>query len=832
MKHVIIGGVAGGATTAARIRRIDEHAEIIMFEKGNYISYANCGLPYYIGNVIQDRENLFVQTPEVFGTRFNMDVRINSEVIAIDPIKHLVTVRTSDGEEYQESYDKLLLSPGAYPVKPPLPGIDSDGIFTIRNVDDTDRIKTYIKSHPIRKAVVVGAGFIGLEMAENLHALGVKVSIVEMADQVMTPIDFSMAGLVHQHLYQKNIALYLNNAVKAFVPIQGPDPAIKVELSDSSTLESDIVILSIGVRPETKLAKEAGIQLGTTGGIAVNEYLETSEKDIYAVGDAIEYPHPITGERWLNYLAGPANRQGRIAADNMVFGNKITYEGAIGTSIAKVFDMTVAATGLSGKKLKQLEMPYLTTTIHSNSHADYYPMALPISIKITFHPTTGQLYGGQIVGFAGVDKRVDTVARIVKSHGTIHDLMTLEHAYAPPFSSAKDPIAIAGYVASNIITGKMNPVYWRKMQKRNPEDVFLLDVRIEEEYMIGTLKGAVNIPLDELRDRLDEVPKDKPIYVFCAVGVRGYFAANILTQNGYKEVYNLSGGYKTYEAAAESELGSVPIQPSFSIAYKDTGEPVVQSEPVMPPSPASIQVNTITVNAVGMQCPGPILKIKQNIDAIKPGERVEIHASDPGFERDVQAWCRTTGHQLIEQTNDKGIYRAVVEKKDDNKPSVPVTVSGNKGKTLIMFSDDLDKALATFVLANGAAATGEKVSIFFTFWGLNVIKQVKKPKVSKDIFGKMFGMMLPSHSGSLKLSKMNMFGAGSRMMRHIMKIRGIDSLESLRQQALDNGVEFIACQMSMDVMGVKREELLDQVTIGGVATYMSRAVEADVNLFI
>ncbi|MFY9364382.1 MAG: FAD-dependent oxidoreductase, partial [Bacteroidales bacterium] len=318
MKYVIIGGVAGGATTAARIRRNDEKAEIVMFEKGKYISYANCGLPYYIGDVIKDRENLFVQTPESFGTRFNMDVRVQSEVISINPKEHTVVVRKADGEAYTESYDKLLLSPGAAPVVPPLPGIDSEGIFSLRNVDDTDRIKAYVKSHPIRRAVVVGAGFIGLEMAENLHALGAKVAIVEMADQVMAPIDFSMAGLVHQHLYQKNIALYLNNAVKGFVPIQGPDPAIKVALSDGSTLEADIVILSIGVRADTTLAKGAGLQIGQRGGIFVNEFLETSEKDIYAVGDAIEYPHPITGESWLNFLAGPANRQGRIAADNMV----------------------------------------------------------------------------------------------------------------------------------------------------------------------------------------------------------------------------------------------------------------------------------------------------------------------------------------------------------------------------------------------------------------------------------------------------------------------------------------------------------------------------------
>ncbi|HPX79387.1 MAG: FAD-dependent oxidoreductase [Bacteroidales bacterium] len=833
MKHVIIGGVAGGATTAARIRRNDENAEIIMFEKGKYISYANCGLPYYIGGVIKDRENLFVQTPETFGTRFNMDVRINSEVIAIDPEKHLITVRTADGEEYKESYDKLLLSPGANPVKPPLPGIDSEGIFTMRNVDDTDNIKAYMKSHPIRRAVVVGAGFIGLEMAENLHEAGAKVSIVEMADQVMTPIDFSMAGLVHQHLYQKNISLYLNQAVKGFVPLHGPDPAIRVELNNGSSLEADIVILSIGVRPETALAKGAGLQIGSRGGIYVNEFLQTSEKDIYAVGDAIEFPHPITKEPWLNYLAGPANRQGRIVADNMVFGNKISYEGSIGTSIAKVFDITVAATGLAAKKLKQLDIPYLTATTHSNAHAGYYPNALPLSIKITFDPSTGQLYGGQVVGFDGVDKRIDVLAQVVKNKGTIYDLMTLEHAYAPPFSSAKDPVAIAGYVASNILCGKMKPLYWREMQHANDAEVFKLDVRIPEEYEIGTIKGSVNIPLDELRERLDEVPKDKPVYVFCAVGLRGYLASNILSAHGYKEVYNLSGGYKTYEAAAESELESVPIQPAFTSSYSDSGDPLVKPDSVAHPSPASIEVNTITIDATGMQCPGPILKIKKNIDAIKPGQRIEISATDPGFERDVKAWCQTTGNTLIEQTNSKGIFRAVVEKKSESSVSAgPVVQAGPKGKTLIMFSDDLDKALATFVLANGAAATGEKVSIFFTFWGLNVIKKTKKPRVSKDIFGKMFGMMLPSHSGSLKLSKMNMFGAGSRMMRHIMKIRGIDSLEDLRRQALENGVEFIACQMSMDVMGVTKEEMLDEVTIGGVATYMNRAVQSDVNLFI
>ncbi|HOO42502.1 MAG TPA: FAD-dependent oxidoreductase [Bacteroidales bacterium] len=833
MKHLIIGGVAGGATTAARIRRNDENAEIIMFEKGHYISYANCGLPYYIGDVIKDRTKLFVQTPESFGTRFNMDIRINSEVIDINPDIHQVIVRNEKGEEYTESYDKLLLSPGAGPVKPPLPGIDSEGIFTMRNVDDTDRIKKYLQSRPIRRAVVVGAGFIGLEMAENLHATGAQVTIVEMAEQVMAPIDFSMAGLVHQHLYQKNIALHLNQAVKAFIPLKGPDPAIQVELADGSKIIADIVILSIGVRPETSLAKKAGLEIGKAGGIHVNEYLQTSDPDIYAVGDAIEYPHPISGQPWLNYLAGPANRQGRIVADNMVFGNKIKYEGSIGTSIAKVFDMTVASTGLPGKKLKQLNIPYLTSTTHSNSHAGYYPKALQMSIKIAFDPENGRLYGGQIVGYEGVDKRIDLLAQMVKRNGTVYDLIKLEHAYAPPFSSAKDPVAIAGYVASNILSGKMKPLYWRKMQKADSSQVFKLDVRTPEENALGTIEGAVNIPVDALRNRLDEIPRDKPLYVFCAVGLRGYLASNILIQNGFKDVYNLSGGYKTYEAAAESEHKSVPITPAFSSQYDDSGDRTDISRPTAAKSSAStISANILKIDATGLQCPGPIMKIKHSIDAMEPGQQMEIQATDPGFARDIQAWCQTTGNILVEQSDSKGIFRAVVEKKQKQEtPSAP-SVSGGKGKTLIMFSDDLDKALATFVLANGAAATGEKVSIFFTFWGLNVIKKVNKPKTNKDIFGKMFGMMLPSHSGLLKLSKMNMFGMGRRMMRHIMKLRGIDSLEDLRTQAIENGVEFIACQMSMDVMGVKKEELIDHATIGGVASYMNRAVQADVNLFI
>ena len=826
MKIIIIGGVAGGATTAARIRRIDETAEIILLEKGKHISYANCGLPYYIGGVIEEREKLFVQTPEAFSTRFRVDVRTENEVIFIDRKKKTVTVRQSSEDTYEESYDKLLISTGASPVRPPLPGIDLPGIFTLRNVTDTDRIKEYINSHSPRKAVVVGAGFIGLEMAENLHAQGAKVSIVEMGNQVMAPIDFSMASLVHQHLMDKGVNLYLEQAVASF---EREGKGLKVTFKNGQSISADIVILSIGVRPETSLARAAELTIGPAGGIAVNDYLQTSDEAIYAIGDAIEYRHPITGKPWLNYLAGPANRQGRIVADN-ILGAKIPYEGSIGTSIAKVFDMTVASTGLPGKRLRLEGIDYMSSTIHPASHAGYYPDAMPMSIKITFDKQTGRLYGGQIVGYDGVDKRIDGLALVIKHQGTVYDLMKVEQAYAPPFSSAKDPVAIAGYVAEDMITGKTNPVYWRELRDIEMENKFLLDVRTQDEFALGSLPGAVNIPLDELRDRMSELPKDRMIYTFCAVGLRGYLAYRILTQHGFDKVRNLSGGLKTYRAAT----APIVIHQENEDQTDESPSPqekTLSSEPSAAPAIPVAAAKTIRVDACGLQCPGPILKMKKTMDGLASGERVEITATDPGFPRDAAAWCSSTGNQLISKEASGGKSVVIIEKGEPKACNIVTSCEG-KGKTFIMFSDDLDKALATFVLANGAAATGQKVTIFFTFWGLNVIKKLHKPETEKDIFGKMFGMMLPSSSKKLKLSKMSMGGIGGKMMRYIMNKKGIDSLESLRQQALENGVEFIACQMSMDVMGVKQEELLDEVTIGGVATYMERAHNANVNLFI
>lgn len=817
MKYVIVGGVAGGATAAARIRRNTEDAEIILFEKGEYISYANCGLPYYIGGVIAEREKLFVQTPQAFGKRFNIDVRTQSEVVAVHPAEKTVDIRTSDGKTYTEHYDKLLLSPGASPVRPPLPGIDNEGIFTLRNVNDTDAIKGYLQQHKVKRAVIIGAGFIGLEMAENLQEAGAEVAVVEMANQVMAPIDFSMASLVHEHLLQKGVRLYLEKAVDAF---ERTANGLEVIFKSGERLSADMVLLSIGVRPNTSLATEAGLEIGEMRGIKVNDYLQTSDEHIYAVGDAIEFRHPLTDKPWLNYLAGPANRQARIVADNMVFGNEVTYEGAIGTSIAKVFDMTVAASGLPAKRLKQAGIDYLSATIHSGSHAGYYPDALQMSIKITFSPTDGKLLGAQIVGYNGVDKRIDEFSQVIKHNGTVYDLMALEQAYAHPFSSAKDPVAVAGYVAGNILNGKMHPLYWRELQVADLSKITLVDVRTPDEFALGSLKGAVNIPLDDMRERMQEIPQDKPIYLYCGVGLRGYLASNILLMNGYKEVKNLIGGLKLYKAAT----APLPEPKIFTATLSDGGKQVV-------PSTVIPSIKAIKVDACGISCPGPIMKLKKSMEELADGERLEIVATDAGFPRDAEAWCQTTGNRFVSVHSGGGKYQVIVEK---NTPQMCTTETckADKGKTFILFSDDLDKVLATFVLANGAVATGEKVTIFFTFWGLNAIKKMNKPAVKKDFFGKMFGMMLPSSSLKLKLSKMNMGGMGSKMMRYIMNKKNIESLESLREQAIQNGVEFIACQMSMDVMGVKREELLDNVTIGGVATYMNRAEQANVNLFI
>lgn len=600
LKVLVVGGVAGGASAAARLRRLDETAEIIVFEKGEYISYANCGLPYYIGEVIKKKERLIVQTPENMRKRFNIDIRVNSEVISIDRKSKTVEVLDrSNNRIYTESYDRLILSPGAEPVKPRLGGVDSQRVFTLRDIPDTYRIKDFIDNSRPENAVIVGAGFIGLEMAENLHERGIRVTIVELSDHVMGPLDPDMAAFVHQYLRSKGISLYLKNGVSEFVP---DGERIGVKLSDGRLLPADMVILAVGVRPNVKLAAAAGLKLGKSGGIAVDEFMQTSDPDIYAVGDAVEVQdfmgtvlknvatggRAASGEKAaavdeasdnaatmraepgkepgtepgtepvrtvLVPLAGPANKQGRIAADN-ICGRNVKYNGTQGTSIVKLFDMTVAQTGLNEKRLKEMGADYEKSFTYSLSHAGYYPGSTPMTIKLLFEKTDGTILGAQIVGYDGVDKRIDVIATAIRAGMTVFDLQELELSYAPPFSSAKDPVNIAGFVASNLLKGDVSIYHWDEIGDLDRTRALLLDVRTKAEFSLGTINGAVNIPLDELRERIGELPADKSIYVFCQVGLRGYIAARMLMGRGFASVKNLNGGYLVYNTIIQDKLAS------------------------------------------------------------------------------------------------------------------------------------------------------------------------------------------------------------------------------------------------------------------------------------
>ncbi|QEN06473.1 CoA-disulfide reductase [Oceanispirochaeta crateris] len=822
MKVLIIGGVAGGATTAARLRRLDESAEIRIYERGAYISYANCGLPYYIGGTIAERDRLFVQTPESFTELLNVDVKVKHDVISINRDRKTLSVRNLDTDEvFEDPYDKLVLSPGAEPLRPGIPGIDSDKIFTLRNVPDTDHIKTFVDANKPRRAVIIGAGFIGLEMAENLHQLGIFVTIVEAAEQVMNILDYEMAAEVHQHLKVKGVEFYLKDGVSSFTD---KGDSVHIALQSSRVIEADLVILSIGVKPDVKLAVESGLEIGTTGGIKIDSHLMTNDKDIYALGDATEYPNPITGDPLRVPLAGPANKQGRMVADNIIMGNKRSYRGTIATGIAKVFDLTVASTGLSEKQLLRMDREYQRLIIHATSHAGYYPDADPMTIKIIFNKER-QLLGAQIVGYSGVDKRIDLFAVILGHAGTIDDLQEIEHAYAPPFSSAKDPVNIAGFVAENILNGSSHHLHWNEMNDIPREERILIDVRTEDEYGIETLDGAVNIPLPQIRNRIAEIPKDKKVILFCGVGKRAYMAERILRQNGLEDVYNLSGGMKTYSLSTQQQSNEDIFEKDF-IGHDDN---IYQSDPHIHTVIGDIK--TIEVDACGLQCPGPVLKLKEEMEALKPGEMIQETATDPGFARDVYAWAKMTGNSVV-SVDQKGPKVIAVLKKGGAPTPSRMGGGPQKGTSLILFSDDLDKALAAMVIANGAISAGKEVTLFFTFWGLSFLKKAKAPRVKKDFMGKMFAMMLPSSSRKMGLSKINMGGMGARMMRMRMKALGVDSVEQMMETALKSGIRLVACQMSMDVMGVAEEELIDGVEIGGVASFLGAADDSQTNMFI
>lgn len=541
MKILIVGGVAGGATAATRLRRLSEENEVIIFEKGQYVSFANCGLPYHISGTIDKRDSLLLQTPESLKERYNLDVRIFTEVLSINTNEKSVAVKNLQTDEvYTELYDKLLLSPGAEPIKPPFEGIDSDKIFTLRNIPDMDKIVEKTKN--AQNFVVVGGGFIGLEVAENLIEAGKNVKLVELGSQVMAPVDYDIASFVHEKAKQKKLELLLNIGVAKFID---HGASIEVFLNNGSSVMADAVILAIGVKPETKLAIEAGLEIGETKGILVNEYLQTSNPDIYAVGDAIEVAHYINGKKVLIPLAWPANRQGRIVADNIVLGNQYKYTGSLGSSILKFFELSVASTGLNEKTLKRNNIPYKTAVVTRGHHAGYYPGAKNMVLKVIFDEE-GKIFGAQAVGEAGVDKRIDVIATAIKGNLTVYDLPEIEITYAPPFNSAKDPVNIAGYTAENILKGDLEMVnyddFWNFVEENN---AVILDVRTAKEFSGGAIEGAVNINVDDLREHLDKLDKNKVYAIYCQVGLRGYLANRIMRNNGFRAV-NLNGGYNLW----------------------------------------------------------------------------------------------------------------------------------------------------------------------------------------------------------------------------------------------------------------------------------------------
>jgi NADPH-dependent 2,4-dienoyl-CoA reductase/sulfur reductase-like enzyme/peroxiredoxin family protein/TusA-related sulfurtransferase/rhodanese-related sulfurtransferase len=838
-KILIIGGVAGGASTAARLRRLDETSEIIMFERGSYISYANCGLPYHIGNVIKERESLLLQTPEAMSSKYNVDVRVDSEVIKIDKENKLVEVKkTQTGETYTESYDTLVISTGSTPLKPPIEGINSPGIFTLWTVPDTDVIKNFIKEKAPKNAVVIGGGFIGLEVAENLHHAGINVTVAEAMDQVLAPLDYEMAQLVQNNMVSNKVNLILGDGVSKFNSENG---IVTITLASGRTLVADMVLLSIGVRPNSLLAKEAGLELNQRGGIVVDKYLKTSDPNIYALGDVIEVEDFINSGKAMIALAGPANKQGRICANN-IYGANEEYKGTMGTSVAKVFDLTAASTGASEKALKRMGMTegkdYFTATISQKSHAGYYPGSSELILKLVFSTDGKKIYGAQVVGEDGADKRIDTIATTIRLGGSIYDLKELELAYAPPYSSAKDPVNMLGFVAENIIQNKVRLAKWSDIDPSKSSSYKILDIREEMELMVFEIPGAVNIPLSQLRGRLSKLNKKDEIIVFCAVGVRSYNAARTLMENGFENVMVYPAGTSFYKSVYYDYFNKLNVNNLNTIMNEENINPVDNSPKTSEGSIMKEIKANIQVDCSGLQCPGPIMKVYETIKKINDGDIIQVSATDSGFASDVEAWCRRTGNTFLKvekegKNNIVYIQKGTSEKKyevSSNEPKALTTP--NDGKTIIVFSGDMDKVLASFVIANGAAAMGRPVTMFFTFWGLNVLRKTEKQNVKKPLIDAMFGMMMPQGVNKLKLSKMNMGGMGTAMMRKVMKDKNIDSLEDLIKKAMENGVKMIACTMSMDVMGITKEELIDGVEFAGVGTYLGDAEESNVNLFI
>lgn len=800
---VIVGGVAGGASAAARLRRLNEDLEIIIFEKGSYVSFANCGLPYHIGEVIQNRESLLLQTPESLKARFNIDVRVNSEVIEVNSSEKKIKVKMDDGREMDEKFDFLILAPGAKPLVPNIKGIENSKILTLRNMNDMDKIKEKLGSKNIKRAVVVGGGYVGVETAENISHLGITTTLIEAAPNILAPFDGEMVNILEYEIVNSGINLMTREKVIEF---REKNRGIEIILESNKVVETDIVILAIGVIPDTKFLSNSGVLLGEKGHILVNDKLETNIPGIYAVGDAILVKNYITNESSAIPLAGPANRQGRIVAGNIENRNE-KYKGSLGTAIIKVFGLTGASTGLNERAVKRLNISYERIYLHPNDHASYYPGATPISIKLIYEKGSGKILGAQVIGIKGVDKFIDVIATTIKFGGKLEDLAELELAYAPPFSSAKSPINMAGFVGLNLEEGLVEQIVMEDLKNYDKNKQIILDVREEVEVATRKIDNSINIPLSELRKRFIELPKDKEILIYCAVGLRGYIASRFLLQNGYR-VKNIAGGIK-------SKIKDIHFIDKNNNQNKIESASIIEEE---------------YLDLSGLSCPGPLVKIKERIDNLKEEEILKVKVSDPGFYNDIQSWCKTTKNSLLSLEKKNGYIFATLKKSGVTKNNDNKIIETKDGVTIVVFSGDLDKAIAAFIIANGALAMGKKVTMFFTFWGLSILKRKNLEK--KSWIEKMFAMMLPKNSNQLPISKMNFFGIGAKLIRWVMKQKNIMSLEELMKKAIESGVEITACTMSMDVMGITQEELIDGINYGGVGQYLGATEGANTNLFI
>jgi len=804
-KIVIVGGVAGGATAAARARRLMENAEIIMVERGPDISFANCGLPYYIGGEISNRDKLLLHTPSSLNQQINIDIKTETEALSID--RKSKTIKIFDkkkGKEEDLNYDKLILSTGAYPFRPNIPGLkESKRIFTLRTLQDMDLIHQNVLNS--KEAVVIGAGFIGLEMVEALVNRGLKVTVLEKEKSVLPQMDSEITRDLHSEMISRGVNIILEDSVVGF---ENNQKSLGIKLSSGKLLESNFAILSIGVRPESKLASDAGLEINKNcGTITVNDHMQTSDPDIYAIGDAVETNDFVMKgiKSWIA-LGGPANRQGRIAADHIFMGeNAPKYRGNLGTAIVRVFDCVAAVTGWTEKRLKQNNFPYKKTVVSYFQHSGYFPNAFPLKLKIMWNPTDGHLIGAEAIGIEGVDKRIDVLSTAISGNMTVDDLCNLELSYAPPFGSAKDIVNLAGYSAQNIQQGLVTPYYDLSVGN----EIQIVDVREKEIAEIHPIENSLKIPLTELRQRFVELPKDKKTLVVCETGKTSYFASRILSQEGFQSG-NLVGGLGLLRAEVETK-------PTIQIPRDSVIEREIEEKPLI-------------LDACGISCPGPIMAIKKSLDSLKEGQQMKISATDPGFVNDVSAFCKVHQLDLVSIDKTKGKINAVIKKQNRINTVKPLSeekpTPNNKNLSIICFSQELDKVLACFILANGACAMGGSVNIFFTFWGLNALKKsvsTKQSATDHSFMEKAMGLMMPKGVGNLPLSHFNIAGFGSWMMKHTMEMKQLPNLPNLLNDAKNYGVRMVACSMSMEALGISKEELIDGIEIGGVADFLASA---------